>query len=144
MKVYNKRARFEFELTGEKIEAGISLKGAEARAIREGHADISQSHVRILSGEAFLVNANIPAQGLTGYDPTRIRKLLLHKSQIVALETKAKQGKLQIVPIVMYNVRRLVKISLELGKSKRKFEKKEALKRADIKRDMERDLNTKY
>ena len=143
MKVYNKRARFEFELTGEKIEAGISLKGAEARAIREGHADISQSHVRILSGEAFLVNANIPAQGLTGYDPTRIRKLLLHKSQIVALETKAKQGKLQIVPIVMYNVRRFVKIALELGKSKRKFEKKEALKKSDIKRDIEMELRSK-
>lgn len=143
MKVFNKRARFEYELTGEKVEAGISLKGAEAKAIRDGHIDISQSHVRVLNGEAFLINANIPAKGLKGYDPTRIRKLLLHKKEILALQTKAKQSKLQIVPIVMYNKGRLVKISLELGKSKRKFEKKEALKKADIKRDIEMEFRGK-
>ena len=76
----NKRARFEYELTGEGVEAGISLKGAEAKSIREGRGDLSQSFVKILGNEAFLVNANIPATGIEKYDSTRTRKLLLHQA----------------------------------------------------------------
>jgi len=140
MRIYNKRARFEYELTGEKVEAGISLRGAEAKAIRERHADLSQSHVRILNGEAFLINANIPVTGLQNYDSTRIRKLLLHKKQILSLLTKSKQQKLQIVPLNIYNKARLIKVGLELGKPKRKFEKKEAIKRRDIDRDIEKEF----
>jgi len=140
MRIFNKRARFEYELTGEKVEAGVSLRGAEAKAIREKHADINQAHVRILNGEAFLINANIPVAGLQNYDSTRIRKLLLHKNQILSLSTKAKQQKLQIVPVSVYNKARLIKVGLELGKPKRKFEKKEAIKRRDIDRDIEKEF----
>lgn len=143
MKIFNKRARFEYELTGERAEAGISLRGAEAKAIRTGHADLSQSHVRIMGGEAFLVNANIPVQGLKDYDSTHIRKLLLHKNQILSLLTKSKQSKLQIVPISLYNKGRLIKLGIELGKSKRKFEKKESIKRRDIDRDIEKEFRGK-
>ncbi len=139
MKIFNKRARFEYELAGEKVEAGISLRGAEAKAVRDGHLDLSQSHVRILGGEAFLVNANIPVQGMQNYDSTRTRKLLLHKNQILSLLTKMKQQKLQIVPVSMYNARRLIKVGLELGKPKRQFEKKEAIKRRDIDREIEKE-----
>lgn len=140
MKIWNKRARFEYELTGEGVEAGISLKGVEAKSIREGHADLSQAAVRILAGEAYLINANIPAAGMQKYDPTRMRKLLLHKKQIISLLTKSKQQKLQIVPVSLYNKARLIKVYLELGKSKRKFEKKEAIKRRDINRDIEKEF----
>ena len=140
MRIFNKRAKFEYELTGEGVEAGISLKGAEAKAIREGRGDLSQSFAKILNGEIYLVNANIPASGLQNYDPTRSRKLLLHKAEILALLTKMKQKKLQIVPISVYNKSRLIKLYLELGKSKRKFEKKESIKRHDIQRDLEREL----
>jgi SsrA-binding protein len=140
MRIFNKRARFEYELTGEKVEAGLSLRGAEARAIREGHADLSQAHIRILNGEAFLINANVPVTGLQNYDSTRIRKLLLHKKQIVSLLTKSKQQKLQIVPLSLYNKKRLIKVGLELGKAKRQFEKKEAIKRRDIDRDIEKEF----
>jgi SsrA-binding protein len=140
MRIFNKRARFEYELTGEKVEAGLSLRGAEARAIREGHADLSQAHIRILNGEAFLINANVPVTGLQNYDSTRIRKLLLHKEQIVSLLTKSKQQKLQIVPLSLYNKKRLIKVGLELGKAKRQFEKKEAIKRRDIDRDIEKEF----
>ncbi len=143
MKIFNKRARFEYELTGEKVEAGISLRGSEAKSIREKRADLSQSHVRIMGNEAFLINANIPVPGMKDYDSTRIRKLLLHKREILALATKVKQGKLQVVPIVLYNKRRLVKLSLELGKPKRKFEKKEAIKRADIQRDIDLEFKNR-
>lgn len=140
MRLSNKRARFEYELTGEGIEAGVSLKGAEAKSIREGRGDLSQAFVKILGNEAFLVNANIPAQGIANYDSTRSRKLLLHKSEILSLSTKMKAKKLQIVPVRVYNKGRLIKLYLELGKPKRKFEKKETIKRKDIQRDIEKEL----
>src|SRR3989344_6278614 len=140
MRIFNKRAKFEYELTGEKVEAGLSLRGAEAKSIRENRADLSQSHVRIMGTEAFLINANIPVLGTKDNYPTRIRKLLLHKGEILSLLTKSKQKKLQIVPLSLYNKGRLIKLGLELGKPKRKFEKKEAIKRHDIDRDIEKEL----
>ena len=140
MKILNKKARFEYELTGEGVEAGISLLGAEAKSVREGRVDISQAAVRILGNEAYLINANIPAPGIQKYDSTRIRKLLLHRGEILSLTTKIKQKKLQIVPVRVYNKGRLIKLYLELGKAKRKFEKKETLKRRDINRDIEKVL----
>lgn len=143
MNIANKKARFEYELTGEGIEAGISLLGAEAKSVREGRADISQAAVRVLKDEMYLINANIPAQGLQKYDSTRIRKLLLHRGEILSLITKMKQKKLQIVPLRVYNKGRLIKLYLELGKSKHKFEKKESIKRHDINRDIEREFKDK-
>ena len=140
MRIFNKRAKFEYELTGEKVEAGLSLRGAEAKSIRENRADLSQAHIRIMGTEAFLINANIPVPGMKDYDSTRVRKLLLHRGEILALLTKAKQKKLQIVPISLYNKGRLIKLDLELGKPKRKFEKKEAIKRHDIDRDIEKEF----
>ena len=140
MKIFNKKARFEYELTGEGVEAGISLLGAEAKSVREGHVDISQAAVRVLGNEAFLINANIPATGIQKYDSTRMRKLLLHRGEILSLVTKMKQKKLQIVPVRVYNKGRLIKLYLELGKPKRKFEKKEAIKRRDIKRELEKEF----
>lgn len=143
MRIYNKRAKFDYELTSEKIEAGVSLSGIEAKSLREKRGDLSKSFVKIIGGEAFLVNANIPAGGVQDYNPTRTRKLLLHKRELVGLETKMKQSKLQLVPIVMYNKGRLIKLQIALGKSKRKFEKKEAIKKADIKREIEREFRGK-
>lgn len=143
MNISNKRARYEYELTGEGVEAGISLLGAEAKSVREGRADISQSTVRILGDEVYLINANIPASGLQKYNPTKARKLLLHRGEILSLITKMKQRKLQIVPIRVYNKGRLIKLYLELGRAKRKFEKKEAIKRHDINREIEREFKGK-
>ena len=143
MQIFNKRSKFDYELTGEGVEAGISLLGVEAKSVREGRVDISQSSVRILNGEAYLVNANIPASGIQKYNATRSRKLLLHRKEILSLVTKMKQKKLQIVPVRVYNKGRLIKLYLELGKAKRKFEKKEAIKRKDIQRDIEKEFREK-
>ena len=137
-KTTNKRAGYEYSLEEDKYEAGLSLTGAEAKAIREGHADLSRSVVRLLQGEAWLINANIPtAQNIS---PTRTRKLLLHKSEIVSLATKMKQFKLTAVPIMLYTKGRLVKLRFALGKPKRKFEKKEYLKKKDVERELEQEL----
>ena len=143
MKVFNKKANFEYELTPEKVEAGVVLKGIEAKSFRDGRVDISQSHIRIMDGEVFLINANIPAGDIKGYEPTRMRKLLLHKNQITSLTTKMKQKKLQIVPVSMYNSDSRIKLELVLGVPKRKFDKKESIKKHDVQRDIERELRGK-
>jgi SsrA-binding protein len=140
MRIFNKKARFEYELAGEGVEAGISLLGIEAKSVREGRVDISQAAVRILGDEIYLINANIPATGIQKYESTRMRKLLMHRGEILSLITKMKQKRLQIVPVRVYNKGRLIKIYLELGKPKKKFEKKEAIKRHDINRDIEKEL----
>lgn len=141
MKVFNKKANYEYQLTGNKYEAGIALLGAEAKAIRTGHVDINQATVRFLDGELYLVNANIPVSSPPkGYNPTRSRKLLLNKKEIVAIISKTKQLKLTLVPTKLYNKHRLFKLELALGKSKRKFEKKESKKKKDIEREFEREF----
>jgi len=143
MRIYNKRAKFDYNLEKERIETGVVLSGGEAKAVRTGHLDLSQSHARVVNGEIFLINANIPIQGAVKYDSTRMRKLLLHKKEIISLSTKLKQQKLTLVPVRMYTKGHLVKCELALGKSKRKFEKKEAIKRKDIERDIEKEFRGK-
>ena len=140
MKIANKRANYEYILEGDRVEAGISLSGGEAKAVRTGHVDINQSVARIVNGEAFLINANIPVTGAQNYSSTRSRKLLLHKKEILLLTTKMKQFKLTLVPISLYNKGRLIKVTLALAKPKRKFEKKEAIKRKDIERELEKEF----
>jgi len=142
MKIYNKRAKFDYKLEDKTYEAGISLSGGEARAVRTGHLDLSQSHSRIMNGEAFLINANIPVLG-SKLQSTRARRLLLHKHEIVSILTKMKQRKLTLVPIKMYTKGRLIKVELSLGKTKRKFEKRDLIKKKDIQREIERELRQK-
>ena len=142
MRLSNKRARFEYEFTGEGIEAGLSLKGAEAKSIREGRGDMSQAFVKILGNEAFLVNANIPAQGMAKYDSTRSRKLLLHKKEILSLVTKMKQKKLQIVPVRVYNKGRLIKLYLSLASPRASLRKRRQLSASDIKEISKQSLKT--
>lgn len=143
MRIFNKRAKFNYNLEKKRVETGVVLSGGEAKAVRTGHLDLSQSHARVVNGEIFLINANIPIQGATKYDSTRMRKLLLHKREIISISTKMKQQKLTLVPVKMYTKGHLVKCELALGKPKRKFEKKESIKRKDIQREVERELRTK-
>lgn len=143
MKIFNKRARFDYRLEKGIFEAGISLTGGEAKSIRTGHADLSQSLARILKGEAYLINANIPIAKAPNYNATRTRKLLLHKDEIVSISTKMKQQKLTLVPTKVYTKGRLIKVGLALGKPKRKFEKRQAIKRKDIEREIAQQLKNK-
>ncbi len=139
MKIQNKKAGFNYQIE-EKLEAGIVLTGGEARAIRTGHINLSNSYAKILSGEVYLVNAVVPITGAKDYNQSRSRKLLLNKREILNLESKIKARKLTLVPTSVYNKGNLVKVELGLGKSKRKFEKKDSLKEKDIKRDLQREL----
>ncbi|OGM14937.1 SsrA-binding protein [Candidatus Woesebacteria bacterium RIFCSPLOWO2_01_FULL_39_23] len=142
MTIINKKARFNYNLF-ERIEAGISLLGREAKSIREKRGDLSNAYAKIIDHEAFLINANIPSDAGGEYNSTRTRKLLLHKSEIISILTKIKAKKLTLVPTKMYTKGRLVKVELALAKAKRQFEKKALIKKKDIERDIERELRVK-
>ena len=142
MRIINKKARFNYDLL-EKIEAGISLMGGEAKALRIKGADLSSSFAKIIGGEIYLVNANIPIEGKKDYNSTRSRKLLLHKDQIVSIESKIKAKKLTIVPTKLYTKGRLVKVEIALAKTKRRFEKRQAIKKKDIEREINQELRGK-
>ena len=140
MRIFNRKAKFNYEFeAGSHLEAGLSLSGGEAKSVREKHADLTEAQIRILSEEAYLINTNIPVLGAK-LDPTRSRKLLLHKKELLSLVTKMKQRKLTIVPISLYNKGRLIKLELALGKPKKKFEKREELRRRDINREIEKEF----
>lgn len=136
MAIFNKKAGFEYFLY-ERFEAGIVLLGGEVKSVRSNNVDLSNSFARFIDGELFLVNANIPIDGKKDYEPTRMRKLLLHKSECVSIKSKIQAKKLTLVPVKMYNTGRLIKVELALAKSKRKFEKRESIKEKDIERDLE-------
>jgi SsrA-binding protein len=139
MKITNKKAFYDFEVR-ERLEAGINLTGAEVKALREGHADLTGAFVKIMGSEAYLVNSKIfPYQYARpdNYDPGRSRKLLLHKKEIIALKSKIEGANLTLVPVSWYTNNRLIKLEIALGKSKKKFDKKQALKKKDLDREQE-------
>lgn len=142
MKIANKRAFYDYEIM-ERFEAGINLTGAEVKAVRLGHADLTGSFVRISGSEAYLTNAKIfPYQYMRSddYDERRSRKLLLHKGEIIALKSKTEGANLTIVPLSLYTTHHLIKIELALGKGKKTYQKREALKRRDIQREIETEF----
>src|SRR5438445_387769 len=105
MKISNRRAFYDYAIT-DRFEAGIHLLGAEVKAVRLGHADLSGSYVKIMGSEAYLINAKIfPYEYARpeNYDSKRTRKLLLHKKQLIALKSKMDGSNLTLVPISLYN-----------------------------------------
>jgi len=141
MRILNRKARFKYQFL-EKAEAGIVLTGADIKSIRAGRVDLSESFARIRDGEVFLVNANVlPWMGSQKYgDPRRDRKLLLHRKQILNWQGKMSGGNLALVPVSIYLNGNLAKVELALAKSKAKFDKRAALKRETVKRDIEREV----
>lgn len=142
MKIVNRRAFYDYEIL-DRFEAGINLLGSEVKAVRLGHADLTGAHVRIIGSEAYLVNAKIfPYQYARpeNYDERRTRKLLLHKQEIIALKSKTEGANLSIIPLSLYTHNHFIKVELALGKGKKKYEKKEALKKKDIERELASEL----
>ena len=145
MKIANKRAFFDYSIL-EKFEAGINLYGAEVKAVRLGHADLSGSHVRIIGGEAYLINAKIFPYKYSrpeNYDEKRTRKLLLHKKEIIALKSKTEGQNMALVPISMYTTKSFIKVEIALGKGKKQYDKKESIKKKDLQREAEQELEAR-
>lgn len=146
MKITNRRAFYDYELL-DRFESGINLYGPEVKAVKAGHADLTGSFVRIIGSEAYLVNAKIfPYQYAREeeYDQGRTRKLLLHKKEIIALKSKTEGSNLTIVPISLYTKRNLVKAQLALAKGRKKYEKREAIKRKDLEREANRETQPQF
>ncbi len=145
MKVFNRRARYDYHLL-EKLEAGIALTGAEVKSAKAGKMSLNESFVRIRDGEAWLINAHINPYAFArqdDYQPNRTRKLFLHKKEILALEQKMKQRKLTLVPVSCYTKRNKIKVEIALARGKKKYEKKEAKKKKDLEREVEQELRGK-
>ena len=139
----NRKARFNYEFL-EKYEAGIELLGVEVKSVRGGQMSLEGSFVIIRGGEAYLINANIPPYQVKNtpkdYDPLRNRKLLLTKKEIEELAGSEKNKSLTIVPVSVYNKNRKIKIEIALVKGKKKFDKRETLKKRDTDREIRREI----
>jgi SsrA-binding protein len=139
MKITNKRAFFDYDIK-DRLEAGLNLYGAEVKAIRLGHVDLTGSHARIIGSEAYLINAKILPYKFSrpeGYNETRTRKLLLHKKEIISLKSKLDGEKLSLIPISLYQKHGYIKVELGLGKGKKQYDKRASIKKKDQKREME-------
>jgi SsrA-binding protein len=143
--IENKKARLEYELL-ETYEAGIALTGHEAKALRVGKASLVGARVMIRGGEAYLVGATISPyqEGNTpkSYDPERSRRLLLKKKEIQELENAESQRGLTLVPVMVYNKKRFIKLLFALARKKKKHDKRATLKDRDSKRDIDRSLKS--
>ena len=144
MKIDNKKAFFDYEIL-EKLEAGINLYGAEVKAIRLGHADLSGSFAKIIGSEVYLVNAKIfpyKYAAPEGYDERRTRKLLLHKREIIALKSRIEGANLSLVPLSIYTTKSFIKVQVGLGRGKKEFDKRAKIKKRDIQRSVEQELSS--
>jgi len=142
-KAVNKKAYRNFELV-ERFEAGLSLLGSEVKSLRAGQADLDGSYARITDAQCWLVGAKIaPYQqaAADSHEPTRKRKLLLHKAEIRRMKTKLEQRGFTLVPLRIYfNDRGLAKIELALARGKKQYDKRKAIAEREQKRDIDRNM----
>jgi SsrA-binding protein len=143
----NKRAAFDYELL-EKFEAGIVLTGTEIKSIRARRANLRRSSfVQPRQGELWLIDAHIAPYehaDRDNHEPTRPRKLLLHRRQIDKIIEQVTQRGLTVVPTRLYLKDGLAKVEIALARGKRKYDKREAISRRDAERRIERALRRKY
>lgn len=139
----NRQARHKYELF-DKYEAGIALKGAEVKSIREGRVNLKESFVRIVRDEAFLFNCHISPyshiQDIRTADPTRMRKLLLKRSEIDRLKGQLSRKGHTIVPLTVYFKKGLAKVEIAVARGKQEFDKRETIRRRIAEREAERAI----
>jgi SsrA-binding protein len=138
----NRRAKFDYELS-EHIECGIVLVGTEVKSLREGLARLDEAYAKIENGEAWLVNSEIPEYSFgnrLNHIPHRQRKLLLHRREILKLEGAISQKGFTLVPLKIYFKDGKAKIELAVGIGKQNFDKRQSLKKAEAKRDIDRAM----
>lgn len=142
----NRKANFNYSI-GEKIEAGLILKGPEVKSLRHGRATINEAYAGERDGELWLFNSYIPEyQGgvFSKFEPRAPRKLLLHKKQINKLLGSITREGMTLVPLdIFFNNRGIAKVTLGLGKGKKKTDKRQAIADRDWKRDQARLLRNK-
>jgi SsrA-binding protein len=141
----NKKARFNYEIL-DKFEAGMELLGLEVKSLKSHRGSLEGAFVIIRGGEAYLVGSHIPPYqpGNTpeSYDPDRTRRLLLTKKEIAELAGKGENKSLTIVPLIVYNAKNKIKISIATVRGKKKYDKRESIKKRDTDRELRRTLKS--
>ncbi|OGD90784.1 SsrA-binding protein [Candidatus Curtissbacteria bacterium RIFCSPHIGHO2_02_FULL_40_17] len=141
----NKKARFDYEVL-ETYIAGVKLYGHEVKSVKKGSASLRGAFVIIRGGEPYLTNVTIPPyqeRNLTpNYDPQRTRKLLLNKKEVQEIEDKLQAKGLTLVPLRLYNNRGLIKVEIGLMRGKKKYDKRETIKKREAERKIIRSLKS--
>nr|HID59305.1 SsrA-binding protein SmpB [Desulfobacterales bacterium] len=141
----NRKAKHDYFIS-EIHEAGMVLLGTEVKSLRMGRANLTDSYAKIRKNEVFLYNMHIgpyPFAQHVNHDPLRPRKLLLHRREIKRLIGKVEEKGMSLIPIKVYFKNGKAKLSLALSKGKRKYDKREAIRKRDEKRDMNRFYHRK-
>ncbi len=138
----NRKARFDYFIV-DQFEAGLVLKGTEVKSLRLGKANLKDAYGRVLNGEVFVYQLHIgpyPFAYYENHDPLRVRKLLLHKREIKRIYAKVNEKGHSLIPLKLYFKDSKVKLTIALAKGKRKYDKREAIKRRDEQRSFDREL----
>lgn len=139
----NRKIHFNYEIL-EKFEAGIELLGHEVKSLKKGQGSIEGAYAVVRGGEAYVTNVFIPPYQENNtpkeYDPRRNRKLLLEKSEIERLANMEGSDGLTVVPISIYNKGNLIKISIAVVRGKKKFDKRESIKKRETDRNIRREF----
>lgn len=136
--IENRRARHEYHVL-ESVEAGLVLTGTEVKAVRAGGASLTEAYARFRDGEAWLVGMHVPPYRQGSYsntEPTRARKLLLHREEIVRLQARVAEKGLTIVPLRLYFTRGIAKVMLGLVRGKKLWDKRAAVAKRDVEREI--------
>jgi SsrA-binding protein len=141
--ISNRKARHDYEIL-DSMEAGLVLSGPEVKSIRAGKASLQDSFARVQNGEVYLHQMHINPYAFThhaDYNPTRTRKLLLHRHQINKLEGRVQEKGLTLVPLEVYfNAKGVAKVSLALAKGKLAPDRKEDIKKRDLQREAQKEF----
>ena len=136
----NRKARHEYELL-EKVEAGLVLTGTEVKSLRNGKANLEDAYAEIDKGEVWLLGCDIPEYlqaNRMNHVPKRRRKLLLHRREIAKLDSKSGEKGLTLVPLSIYFKKGIAKVELSVARGRKTYDKREAIKKQDAKRDIDR------
>ena len=137
----NRKATHDYQIL-ERFECGIVLSGSEVKSLRGGRASLTEAYARVQGGEVWLEGMHVPPydQGeKRGYEPTRPRKLLLHRREIARLDSKQKELSLALVPLRVYFAHGMAKVEIGLAKGKREYEKRQVLAERQSRREIERE-----
>lgn len=137
----NRKARFNYFID-DTYEAGMVLRGTEVKSLRQGRANLKDAYARIVNGEVFVYQMHIGAYPFAYYnnhEPLRPRKLLLHKREIKKLYGKLNEMGFSLIPLKIYFKEGKAKVLLGLARGKKKYDKRETIRRRDQKRELERE-----
>ncbi|MFC1963787.1 SsrA-binding protein SmpB [Chloroflexota bacterium] len=136
----NRKAYYNYHI-GDTFEAGIALTGSEIKSIRQGRASLGDAYVKPEKGELWLLNAHIARyaeSSFNSHEPTRPRKLLMHRKEIVNLTSKIAEKGLTLIPTRLYLKDHLAKVEIALAKGKKLYDKREAIARRELERELGR------